>query len=129
MRWYCRSCGYNGDIEVFVSKNMAEALGDKDHPDARRYVCKYCGIRGPMTDGDAPIQITDAQHDEYWEELQTDKFFIPPEELTDEEHKALLLRSLHAVNDEEEEPDDENICGLCGMRYVTPPHTACSTCA
>lgn len=27
------------------------------------------------------------------------------------------------------DPDDANLCGLCGVQTVTPPHTACRQCA
>jgi hypothetical protein len=29
----------------------------------------------------------------------------------------------------EGEEDDRETCGICGVRYVSHPHTACSTCA
>lgn len=42
MKYYCISCGWNANIEIWKT-----AIG-------KRYVCKNCGIKGLMSEYDAP---------------------------------------------------------------------------
>lgn len=64
--WVCRSCVWGAKIEIYVSPSGKE-----------RYVCHNCCTNGNITDLDAPIQVTEAQADTYWYELQNQPTFIP----------------------------------------------------
>lgn len=45
--------------------------------DPREYLCKNCYIFGRMDNGDAPIQITRLERQAYWQQLQTNRTFVP----------------------------------------------------
>lgn len=66
----CKHCVHETNLEFWTVK-----LGHQ------RWLCKNCGLSGRVTDPDAPIFITETEHDKYALQLQADPTFIPSKQL------------------------------------------------
>lgn len=63
----CKHCACETNLEFWVASLNRQ-----------RWICKNCGLSGWTTDPDAPIFITEAEHQKYAIQLQTDCTFVPP---------------------------------------------------
>lgn len=53
MKYYCFHCGWNANIETWITK-----IGE-------RYVCKSCGVDGYLNDVDAPKFLNENEQDTF----------------------------------------------------------------